>query len=258
MGFKYINKTEDIIRLTAEGIEFANGQKIETELNIVFPNWKPHGFLKGLPISDEVGFIITDMRMRNPKYPEIFACGDAAAITVPKLGAIGHQETEIVGRQIAKEVGLMEAKKADAPWMPEVICIGDIGGGKAFYIHANSWFGGDENKKHNKHFKFASFFRPTLASLGRFKWASCFETRISQMNTIFKRGPADFRVLIIIACILAATVLTALIVNRIFTRTSAIHIGKRRVDRTSTNFIRRLISSIIYIIGISAAFSQIP
>ncbi|RMH50779.1 MAG: hypothetical protein D6686_05440, partial [Alphaproteobacteria bacterium] len=29
-------------------------------------------------------------------WKKIFACGDAAAITVPKLGAIGHQETEIV------------------------------------------------------------------------------------------------------------------------------------------------------------------
>lgn len=143
MGFSYINKTEDITRLTAEGIEFANGQTIKSELNIILPNWAPHAFLKGLPVSDEVGFIITDMKMRNPDYPNVFACGDAAAITVPKLGAIGHQEAEVVGRQIAKEVGMMEAEKADAPWMPEVICIGDMGGGKAFYIHSNSWFGGD-------------------------------------------------------------------------------------------------------------------
>ncbi|MGC8535976.1 MAG: NAD(P)/FAD-dependent oxidoreductase [Rhizomicrobium sp.] len=143
MGFSYINKTENITRLTAAGIEFANGQNIRSELNIIFPNWAPHVFLKGLPVSDEVGFIITDMKMRNPDYPNVFACGDAAAITVPKLGAIGHQEAEIVGRQIAKEVGLMTAEKADAPWMPEVICIGDMGGGKAFYIHSNSWFGGD-------------------------------------------------------------------------------------------------------------------
>ncbi len=143
MGFSYINNTEDITRLTAEGIEFANGQKIKSELKIILPNWAPHAFLKGLPVSDEVGFIITDMKMRNPDYPNVFACGDAAAITVPKLGAIGHQEAEVVGRQIAKEVGMMEAEKADAPWMPEVICIGDMGGGKAFYIHSNSWFGGD-------------------------------------------------------------------------------------------------------------------
>lgn len=143
MGFGYLNNTGDIARLTAEGVEFADGRKLATELNIVFPNWKPHAFLKGLPISDEVGFIVTDMMMRNPDYPEVFACGDAAAITVPKLGAIGHQETEIVGRQIAREVGAMGAAEADAPWQPEVVCIGDMGGGKAFYIHATSWFGGD-------------------------------------------------------------------------------------------------------------------
>jgi len=143
MGFGYINKTEDIARLTADGIEFANGEHLKAELKIVFPNWKPHDFLRGLPISDEVGFIVTGMDMRNPDYPDVFACGDAAALTVPKLGAIGHQETEVVGRQIAKDVGALPAAEADEPWSPEVLCIGDMGGGKAFYIHATSWFGGD-------------------------------------------------------------------------------------------------------------------
>lgn len=38
---------------------------------------------------------------------------------------------------------MREAKKADEPWMPVVVCIGDMGGGKPFYIHATSWFGGD-------------------------------------------------------------------------------------------------------------------
>ena len=143
MGFGYLSHTGDIKRLTADGIEFANGKSLKTELNIVFPNWKPHSFLKDLPISDEVGFIVTDMQMRCPGYPKLFACGDAAAITVPKLGAIGHQEAEVVGRQIAKDVGAMPASEADRPWMPEVICIGDMGGGKAFYIHSNCWFGGE-------------------------------------------------------------------------------------------------------------------
>lgn len=143
MGFGYMNNTQDIARLTADRIEFANGEALDCELKIVFPNWKPHAFLKGLPIADEVGFIVTDMTMRNPDYPNVLACGDAAAITVPKLGAIGHQEAEMVGRQIAKEVGAMSAETADEPWSPEVVCIGDMGGGKAFYIHSDSWFGGD-------------------------------------------------------------------------------------------------------------------
>lgn len=155
MGFKYKNRVEDITRLTAKGIEFANGDSLETELNIVFPNWKPHAFLKGLPISDEVGFVITDMKMRNPDYPNVFACGDAAALTVPKLGAIGHQECEVVGRQIAKDVGAMSAEDADKPWMPEVICIGDMGGGNGFYIHSNSWFGGETQVLQMGHIPYA-------------------------------------------------------------------------------------------------------
>jgi sulfide:quinone oxidoreductase len=105
MGFGYKNNMQDIEYLDAGGIQFKNGEYLEAELKIIFPNWKPHAFLKGLPVSDEVGFIVTDMRMRNPDYTEVFACGDAAALTVPKLGAIGHQECEVVGKQIAAEVG---------------------------------------------------------------------------------------------------------------------------------------------------------
>lgn len=143
MGFNYMNKVEDITRVTADGIEFANGQKLKAELKIIFPDWVPHDFMKGLPISDDQGFVVTDLLMRNPDYPNVFATGDAAAVTVPKLGAIGHQECDIVGRQIAKDVGAMSAEEADTPLQPVVLCIGDMGAGKAFYIHSNSWFGGD-------------------------------------------------------------------------------------------------------------------
>ncbi|OOY12536.1 pyridine nucleotide-disulfide oxidoreductase [Thioclava marina] len=143
MGFGYVNKVEGIKRLTKDTIEFTDGRSLPAEMKVIFPNWKPHDFLKGLPVSDEVGFIITDMRMRNPDHPEVFACGDAAAITVPKLGAIGHQECDVVGRQIAGDLGKLSSAEANKEWHPEVVCIGDMGGGKAFYIHANSWFGGD-------------------------------------------------------------------------------------------------------------------
>ncbi|MBK7249703.1 MAG: FAD-dependent oxidoreductase [Gammaproteobacteria bacterium] len=143
MGFGYLNNTQGIRRLTSKGIDFLDGRTLEAELKIVFPNWRPHSFLRGLPISDEVGFIVTDLHMRNPDHPEILACGDAAAVTVPKLGAIGHQQADIVGRQIAKDLGKISADKADAPFKPVVVCIGDMGGGKAFYIRADSWFGGE-------------------------------------------------------------------------------------------------------------------
>lgn len=143
MGFGYKNNTEDIVRLTKDGIEFANGTSLEAELKIVFPDWVPHDFLKGLPISDDKGFVITDLLMRNPKYRDVFAAGDCAAVTVPKLGAIGHQQADIVARQIAHELGTLSAEEANKPLAPVVLCIGDMGGGKGFYIRSNSWFGGD-------------------------------------------------------------------------------------------------------------------
>ena len=62
---------------------------------------------------------------------------------MPKLGAIGHQQCEIIGKQIAFDLGKMDAKKANQPLEPWVFCIGDIGGGEGFYIRSNSWFGGD-------------------------------------------------------------------------------------------------------------------
>ncbi|MFP4599381.1 MAG: NAD(P)/FAD-dependent oxidoreductase [Persicimonas sp.] len=144
MGFNYKAGVQDIERLTADGIEFANGEQIEAELKIVFPDWEPHGFLKSLPVVDDVGFVVSDLRMRNPDYPNVWTCGDAAALTVPKLGSLGHSQAEIISREIAYEEGAIdEDERADDFW-PEVICMGDFGRNKAFYIHSDVWYGGDK------------------------------------------------------------------------------------------------------------------
>ncbi|MEJ2378513.1 MAG: hypothetical protein P8Y71_25070 [Pseudolabrys sp.] len=148
LGFNYVHSANDIKKITADGIEFANGTSLDAELKIVFPDWRAQDVVRSLPVADSEGFVVTDLTMRNPKYPNVFAAGDAAAITVPKLGALGHDEAAIVGRQIAKDVGRMKAEKADEPLEPEILCIGDMGGRKAFYIHSNTWFGGNVSELH--------------------------------------------------------------------------------------------------------------
>jgi sulfide:quinone oxidoreductase len=141
MGFGYVNRTEDVTRLTADGIEFANGDSLEAEIKIVLPDWVPHAFLTELPITDEHGFVLTDLHMRNPTHPEVFAVGDAAALTVPKLGTLGHQQAEIVAREIGIAIGARSASTAKQ-YQPEILCFGDMGGHKGFYIHSDVWFGG--------------------------------------------------------------------------------------------------------------------
>jgi sulfide:quinone oxidoreductase len=144
MGMHYKTNTQDITKITATNIVFGDGSSLEAELKIVLPDWVAHDFLKGLPICDDQGFVITDLLMRNPNYPTVFAAGDCAAVSVPKLGAIAHQEAEIVALQIAKDLGVIDATKADKPLAPVVFCIGDMGDGKAFYIRSNVWYGGNE------------------------------------------------------------------------------------------------------------------
>ncbi len=142
MGMGYRNNTQDISRITADGIEFADGTSLEAELKIVLPDWVPHAFLAELPFTDERGFILTSRHMRTERYPEIFAVGDAAALTVPKLGALGHEQAEIVAKTIAIEVDAYPQSKAPGQFEPQIMCFGDMGGHRGFYIHSNTWFGG--------------------------------------------------------------------------------------------------------------------
>lgn len=143
MGFGYKANTRGIKRIHRDGIEFSDGSSLEAELKIIFPNWVPHDFLKGLPISDDQGFVITDLHMRNPDYPEVFAVGDAAAVTVPKLGSIGHLEAEVLAKVIGKEVGGYESKESVEPLKFQLVCMGDMGGHRGFYMHTDEWWGGE-------------------------------------------------------------------------------------------------------------------
>lgn len=143
MGFGYKANTRGIKRIYEDGIEFRDGSTLEAELKIIFPNWKGHDFLRDLPISDDQGFIITDLYMRNPDYPEVFAVGDAASITVPKLGSLGHLEAEVLAKVLGEEVGGYKPKDSINPLKFKLICMGDMGGHKGFYMHTDEWWGGD-------------------------------------------------------------------------------------------------------------------
>ena len=143
MGYGYKAKAMGISKIYEDGIEFSDGSSMDAELKIVFPDWQAHDFLKGLPISDDQGFVITDLYMRNPDYPEVFAVGDAASITVPKLGSLGHLESEVLAKSLAESTGLYKPSDPIKPLQFTLMCMGDMGGHKGFYMHTNEWWGGD-------------------------------------------------------------------------------------------------------------------
>ncbi|MBD0776826.1 FAD-dependent oxidoreductase [Maribacter sp. ANRC-HE7] len=140
MGYGYKTNTVGIKRIYKEGIAFKDGTSLEAEMKIIFPNWEPHSFMKELPFVDDQGFVITDLFMRNPDYPEIFAVGDAAAVTIPKIGSLGHMECDIASKVIANEI-LGKEEQID-PLHPMLLCYGDMGSHKGFYMHTDEWWGG--------------------------------------------------------------------------------------------------------------------
>lgn len=142
MHMGYVNNVGDIKQIYKDGIEFTNGQSVDAELKIVLPNWNPHTFMKDLPVVDEEGFLMTDLFMRNKEYPEIMGVGDATALAAPKLGGIGDMQARIVARQIAKDMGVLKHPDQDKPFNPVIMCFGDMGHHKAFYIHSDLFYGG--------------------------------------------------------------------------------------------------------------------
>jgi sulfide:quinone oxidoreductase len=143
MGYQYHANTNGIKKIYDGGIEFNDGSSQEAEVTIVFPDWQAHHFLKELPFTDDMGFVITDLYMRNPDYKNIFAVGDAASITVPKIGSLGHMEAEVLANTLGKELGLIEGDIK--PMEFELLCMGDMGGIKGFYMRTNEWWGGKES-----------------------------------------------------------------------------------------------------------------
>ncbi len=142
-GYGYKAQAKGIKRLYENGIEFSDGSSAEAELKIVFPDWQAHDFLKPLPITDDQGFVITDLYMQNPDYPEVFAVGDAASITVPKLGSLGHMEAEVLAQKLAETTGFYKPDEPIEPLKFTLMCMGDMGGRKGFYMHTDEWWGGD-------------------------------------------------------------------------------------------------------------------
>ncbi len=141
MGMGYKNNVGDVKELTKDGIVFANGDSMEAEIKIVMPNWTPHTLMKGLSICDSLGYVNTDAYMRNPDHPEILCVGDSNGLTAPKLGAFGDMQARVAAKQIAKDLGLIAAIEA-IEFKPVVMCFGDAGDGKGFYIHSDLAFGG--------------------------------------------------------------------------------------------------------------------
>jgi len=131
--------TEKMVKkVDAEKIYFTDGTSERCSLPIILPEYKPYDFITEAGLADDAGFIPTDNQMRHLDYPEIFAAGDATALSVPKLGHIAVLQADIAAKTIAKELG---SKVTIPAYEPAVLCIMERSNFKATMIYSDVLYG---------------------------------------------------------------------------------------------------------------------
>ena len=78
------------------------------------------------------------------------------------------------------------------------------------------------------------------------------------MTSVFDKVPSDFRLLSVIATIIVITFLVNWLVVTIINRLELYNLKTDSVDKTALNFAKRLISVLIYGVGIGACLTHIP
>jgi len=132
--------TEKIVsKIDEKRIYFEDGTSELCALPIILPQYKPYAFLEESGLCDDAGFIPTDKQMRHLDFNNIFAAGDATALSVPKLGHIAVVQADITAKTIASDLG----KKVKIPaYDPAVLCIMERSDMQATMIYSNVLYGG--------------------------------------------------------------------------------------------------------------------
>jgi sulfide:quinone oxidoreductase len=146
---------------------FEGGRSLSYDLAIVIPNYRGHRFVQDAGLGDDAGFVPADETMRHGRYPNVFAAGDAASRSVPKLGHIAVLQATIAARAMARDLG---ARVAIPPYRPEVFCIMGMGEHEATLIQSDVLFGGQRDlavRGHMPHFLKESLDRYYVRQGGR-------------------------------------------------------------------------------------------
>ena len=121
-------------------VHFADGTAWESALSIVLPPYAGNPVVRASPgLGDEQGFVPTDTTMRHLDAEHVYAAGDGASLSMPKLGHIAVMEADVAAAAIRRD---LTGKGDLPPHRPEVFCIANRGGHDATLIYSDTLYGG--------------------------------------------------------------------------------------------------------------------
>lgn len=128
-----------IEHMNSNHVFFSDGTRHPSALTVMVPTYRGPKVVVEAGLCDEAGFVPTDQQFRHLDYDTIFAVGDIAARTQPKIGHLAVDQGVLVAsvlRQVIMGTGTLAA------YNPEVFCIMNMGA-TALIIRSNVLWGGE-------------------------------------------------------------------------------------------------------------------
>ncbi|MCI0182876.1 NAD(P)/FAD-dependent oxidoreductase [Sulfoacidibacillus ferrooxidans] len=129
-------------KVEKDHVEFEDGSVIESALTIIIPAYYGPDAIVNSGLGDEAGFAPTNEQFQHLDYSNIYAIGDGAARTVPKLGHLAVEQGDIVASHLKK---ILTGQGEVLPYDPEIFCIMNMGNHKATLIRSNTLYGGQRD-----------------------------------------------------------------------------------------------------------------
>ncbi|MCY0870551.1 MAG: FAD-dependent oxidoreductase [Firmicutes bacterium] len=134
-----IETNKEVVEIMPDRVRFLDGSERSSDLTIIIPSYRGPDLITASELGDEAGFVPTDHEFRHLDHPDIFAIGDCAARTVPKLGHLAVEQGVLVAERIRM---MVTGRESQAAYVPEVFCIMNMGMHKAMLIRSNTLYGG--------------------------------------------------------------------------------------------------------------------
>jgi len=130
-----------IVSFDAEGINFEDGTKVESDLTMFISAGTGHHILResGLPLS-EAGFVVTNYYNEVEGFEGIYVIGDSASLMGPEWRAKQGHVAEVMARNVAYNI-FQKMQRIDSKHSYEghlnILCVMDTGDGAAFVYRDN-------------------------------------------------------------------------------------------------------------------------
>ncbi|MFE6155321.1 NAD(P)/FAD-dependent oxidoreductase [Streptomyces sp. NPDC057889] len=112
-------RTETSVKeATSNGVLLSDGEFIESRTLVWCLGVRPDPLAEGLGLPMESGWLLVDPHLQVPDHPEVFACGDAAAVPdlerpgkyTPMTAQRAWRHGKIAGRNVAASLGIGERR----------------------------------------------------------------------------------------------------------------------------------------------------